>query len=357
MRICLIVEHPHARMGGAEIQCYLLAKRLATRGHEVHYICYLDPPKKDPELVFHVVKRWKSSRNALITRPISSLVHIRNLFLALDEASCQIYLQTCPKLVTGITALFCEVKGRIFVYRAANVKDADLTFSQEKGWPEISWMRRKIYAYGIRKAKIIVCNSVKIARDFSMLGKKAIVIPNGQPIVPLKRIPDKEGYVLWVARLNRVKRPEILIEVARRLPQYTFIMVGRGRYKLPKLPKNVKFLGFKTGKALRSLYEKAAIFLNTSLIEGFPNTLIEAGMYYTPYVTFYDPDDVVKRYELGFHVKSIGEAVQSIKELMQNPSLRKRMGINIRRYVEKNHNIETTVNLYEKLFKYLLSKI
>jgi len=79
-------------------------------------------------------------------------------------------------------------------------------------------------------------------------------------------------------------------------------------------------------------------------------------MYYTPYVTFYDPDDVVKRYELGFHVNSVEEAVWSIKELMQNPALRRRMGMSIRRYVEKNHNIEKTVKAYESLFQKLLDK-
>ena len=42
---------------------------------------------------------------------------------------------------------------------------------------------------------------------------------------------------------------------------------------------------------------------------------------------------------------------------MQNPDLRRKMGMNIRKYVEKNHNIEMTVKLYEKLFKELLNEV
>ena len=346
MKISFVAELPQARMGGAEVQCYMIAERLALKEHEIHYICYEKAPEPlKINLTIHNIG-GNSSRRAL--------KHVTSFFSALKEADCDIYLQTCPRLATGLTALFCKLHNRVFVYRAVNLKDADLSFSKEYYWPDVKWWFKKAYSYGIKQADAIVCNSVRVAGKFKETVKSpVIVIPNGHPIKPLKNIPPKERYILWAARLVKVKRPHLLVEIARRLPQYTFIMVGRGNYRLPGLPQNVKFLGFKTGEALKSLYEKAAIFLNTSLVEGFPNTLIEAGIYYTPYITFYDPDDVVKRYELGFHVSSIEEAVQSIKELMQNLDLRRRMGMNIRRYVEMNHDIEKVVNAYEKLFEVL----
>lgn len=167
-------------------------------------------------------------------------------------------------------------------------------------------------------------------------------------------MPEKKQYILWVARLTKVKRPQLLIEIAKRLPHYRFIMVGKGDYKSLDFPENLQFLGFKPGEELEELYKRASVFINTSAIEGFPNTLIEAGIYYTPYISFYDPDDVIKKYNLGYAVKNVDEAVRAVTDLMEDASLRAKMGSNIRRYVEVNHDIEKTVKAYEELFKELI---
>ena len=349
MRICFVAELPQAKMGGAEVQCYMIAERLMLKGYEIHYICYkkpLDTIKID--LTIHNIGEKASQ---------GTLKHITSLFSAFKKADCDLYLQTCPRLATGLTALFCKLYNRIFVYRAVNLKDADLSFSKEYYWPDVRWCFKKMYSYGVRRADAIACNSMRVAEKFRESVKSpVIVIPNGHPIKPLREMPSKKRYILWVARLTDVKRPHLLIEIAKRLPQYTFIMVGKGDYKRLDFPENVRFLGFKTGGELEKLYENASVFINTSLIEGFPNTLIEAGIHYTPYITFYDPDDVVQRYELGFRVKDIDEAVQAIETIMESPALMRKMGYNIRRYVVKNHDINKTVEAYEKLFKKLLSR-
>lgn len=348
MKICFIAELPQAKMGGAEIQCYMLAKNLARKGHEIHYICYRKMSPVHNEFKVHWIRGMYT-----ITDPIQ---HVISLFSALNDANCDIYLETCPRLATGLVASFCKARGRVFIYRAASLKDADLNFSRKLGWPDVPWYFKIAYRFGIRAADIIVCNSVRVAEEFSKLGRRALVIPNGHPIEPLTEPPEKDDFILWVARLAKIKRPGLLIKIASRLPQYRFIMVGEGGHKFPKLPDNVRFLGFKTGEELKELYKHASILLITSLVEGFPNTLIEAGIYYTPCVSFYDPDNVIKKYELGYVVDNLDDAVQAIRRLMENSTVRARMGANIRRYVERNHDIKKTVEAYERLFHELLSK-
>ena len=95
------------------------------------------------------------------------------------------------------------------MYRAASLKDADFNFSQKLGWPNVKWYFKAAYRFGIRGADVIVCNSSRVAEKFSKAGKRALVIPNGHPIKPLKEPPKKEDFILWVARLIKVKRPEL----------------------------------------------------------------------------------------------------------------------------------------------------
>lgn len=144
-------------MGGAENQCYMIAERLASKGHEIHYVCYKATlGDRSSKLTIHEV-RERASR--------SSVNHIISLFSTLKQADCEAYLQTCPKLATGLTAFFCKLNGKVFVYRAASLKDANLTFSMEYSWPKISWWFKKLYSYGIKNADTIVCNSKRVAEN------------------------------------------------------------------------------------------------------------------------------------------------------------------------------------------------
>jgi len=289
---------------------------------------------------------------------LRAVSNILSLIRALEKANCDIYFQSGAGFDTGLVAAYCKWSNKIFVYRAALLWDADLSFSRECGWHSFKKTTKLSYHFGVTNADAIVCNSETIANKFrkQLPNKKIVMIRNGYPIRKLEGPPEKKGYVLWASRLTWYKRPGLLIEIAKRLPNYRFIAVGRGDYDFSRAPRNLHFLGFKNGEELYDLFKHANLFLNTSLVEGFPNTLIESGIYYTPYVTFYDPENIVKNYQLGFQIRSIDEAVQAISELMENPSLRRKMGINIRKYVEENHDIDNIVTEYETLFDELTKR-
>jgi len=74
----------------------------------------------------------------------------------------------------------------------------------------------------------------------------------------------------------------------------------------------------------------------------------------TPYISFVDPDEVICRYKLGFHVRSFPELVQKTELLVKDSHLEREIGANIRSYVEKEHNLEDTVSEYDELLRSLL---
>ena len=89
--------------------------------------------------------------------------------------------------------------------------------------------------------------------------------------------------------------------------------------------------------------------VNTSIIEGFPNTLVEAGMYSLPYVSFLDPDSVIKNFAVGVSVSNLNEMVETIKWLSEHENLRQTFGANARKYVSQFHNINKTVQEWERI--------
>lgn len=93
--------------------------------------------------------------------------------------------------------------------------------------------------------------------------------------------------VTWAHRLSSEKRPEILIEIAKNMPDYNFILCGEGNLKqtiVSSMPKNCKYLGSPTN--LKDIFEKTSVFISTSDQEAFGYSVGEAILSGVPVVSF-----------------------------------------------------------------------
>ena len=89
---------------------------------------------------------------------------------------------------------------------------------------------------------------------------------------------DEGINVLWMGRLTQVKRPERVIEIARRFPKVNFIMAGDGELHNSiriNAPNNLHLLGIRNSDEMWNI---ADLVLLTSDSEGMPLTLIEGQM-------------------------------------------------------------------------------
>ena len=82
---------------------------------------------------------------------------------------------------------------------------------------------------------------------------------------------------------------------------------------------NLTFHGQVPYHDVNELYSRARIFVNTSDMEGFPNSYLQAWARGTPVVAFFDPDGVIAREGLGRVVGNLAEMRAAVLELLQQP--------------------------------------
>jgi glycosyltransferase involved in cell wall biosynthesis len=100
------------------------------------------------------------------------------------------------------------------------------------------------------------------------------------------RVAGDAAVVAVVGRLIGIKRPDRMLEVARRLPDVTFLVAGEGAL-LDQVrrdaPANVRLLGWRAD--VEAVYAAADVALVTSDNEGMPVSLVEAALCGTPAVS------------------------------------------------------------------------
>jgi glycosyltransferase involved in cell wall biosynthesis len=245
------------------------------------------------------------------------------------------------------------------VFRAATIMDAELDFAEMLRPAGPGFVRGYLHALTLKHARVIVANAQYVADAFKrVLPRKNIwFIPNGRKIEPVGR--SDRSHVLWIARFEKEKNPLVFVSLARQLPHISFVMCGFGSLADDIARRagdlaNLTVLNSVSDETKRNLLATAFVVVNTSVAEGFPNTLIEAGLMAVPYVSFVDPDEVICRYKLGFHVASFSALVEKVELLVQDRDLREQIGRNIRAYVEKYHDLKNTVAEYDRLLRSLL---
>lgn len=165
--------------------------------------------------------------------------------------------------------------------------------------------------------------------------------------------------VLWMGRFVEVKRPELLIEIARRFPDDHFLMAGDGplRKKFEcEAPKNVKFLGWQPRDTLLSV---ADVLVSTSESEGMPLGLIEAQMSGIPVIApnVGSISEVIIDHNTGFLVSSdMTEVDEKLKLLLQSKQRRDMFSENAYRHSIRNFSLDKLLKNHMEVYREVLSR-
>ncbi len=151
----------------------------------------------------------------------------------------------------------------------------------------------------------------------------------------------------------RKKKPELFVEIAKKLPNYKFIMIGSDSPNYPKekilniKPNNLEYIGKLSLEETNEYFKKAWILISISKREGFPNTFLQAFKYKTVVVSLeVDPDDILKNYKIGFLVNDVENAVKVIKQIIENENLRIEIVNRAYNYLIENHKVDNVLRLF-----------
>lgn len=360
MKVCVvslnIVPYYHrssrGQYGGAEVQTAVLADAFAAAGAEVCLVARdVEPAMEFP----HPVENAFDSRAGL---PGLRFYYPRlpGILDALERADADVYFQHCAGVETGLTAWHCKRHSRAFVYFAGSDTDFLRREARVPGLRD-----RLLFFWGLKHATAIVAqNERQAAACREHLGRESTVIPTAVALGEWSGA-EGDGSVVWVGALRRIKGPFEFVRLARAMPERRFVMIGGGVASEPETAravrdeadgvKNLTLTGRIPHDEVEGYLRRAALLVNTSRVEGFPNAFLEAWQNGLPVVSFVDVDGILSGEGVGVVCDGPGEMAGAVERLLGDADRRLVMGTRARRLIEDRYGAPALAAKYMKLFQ------
>lgn len=349
-------RYAHLQPGGEERQHALLARAFAQRGHEVSLVVFdRGQPAETTIDGVRLIRAYAPERGL----PVVRFFHPRTtgVWRALAHADADVVYVSCAGALVGQVAAWTRRHGRALVFRIASDTDCDpqrLLVPQPKD--------RWLYRYGLRAADRIVAQTehqrIAMREGYGLHAHRLPLVVD--PAETVLDEPARDIDVIWIANLRRLKRPDRFLELAGRLPHARLHLVG-GRYDddthteqatieaLKRYP-NVQWHGRVEQAQALSLLARAKVFVNTSDVEGFPNTYLQAWERGVPVATFIDPDGIIGQEGLGAHVASVDALATRVGAWLSDRDRWQHVSQRVRAYSAQHHRVDRVVEDYEHVF-------
>jgi len=359
VKLCFVVNHPKYLVGGAERQSLELARLLSARDFEVHVlssgrISGRREVFEDSGVTVHVIRRRSQTALGTILQSIDMISEMASI-------NADVYYQRVASALTWLVWVFTVVSGKRFVFGMSFLWDADLASTRrlyDGSWLDKVGIARALYRQGLLHAAAIIAQTND---QFRALGDSAkgrcTVVPSLSNVAVGRKEKAKPPFVLWLARMDWYKEPMTFIALAKDLPKVEFKMAGSGplevlvRREAEKIP-NLSLLGAKPIEEADALCGAASLVVNTSVVEGFPNTLLQAAAQGTPFVSLhYDPDGVIEDNGLGVFARTFETLKVEVESLLTDEKKRSAMGEKGMDYVRRVHGRDRVAGIYTEILR------
>lgn len=353
----LVNDGKLAAVGGAEVQQALIAKLLVRDGFRVTVLTrdFGQPAiqiidglelHKLPSIGARGVPglRWMVPRLTDIESSLSGL------------APDFIYLR-CASAYLAPVVRYAKRAGATTIFAGAS----DYDFSNRRS-PHMTIRDWALFRWGLKRADIVLGQNLHQVQEARVnLGIAARLCPNFFSDGAVEAV-DFAGPVIWVGAMGRGKRPDLFLDLVERLPAINFEMVGgpvmddggaaafeslKGRAS--SLP-NLVFRGFVPPQEVSEIFDRASLLVNTSPVEGFPNTFLQSWIRGVPTVSFVRPQ--VDSDESGTiaceTLEEMGKAIVRLKSDYDDWHRRSRF---VKEVFEKYHSDTAALQCYRSILK------
>ena len=186
---------------------------------------------------------------------------------------------------------------------------------------------------------------------------KALLVRNGvsiDDVHALKRAKTGTDFVVGtMGRLSPQKNPKLFNDIAEKFPLIKFIWIGDGELRKHITAENITIMGWMPREKALDLVNEFDIYIQTSLWEGLPFTIIEAMILERPIVAnnVIGNKDAVSHNENGYLCNSTENFEKAIQQLINDQSLKLKMGeqshLIAKKLFDRNQNFKTLLAIYQ----------
>ncbi len=347
--------HPDDKIGGAELQSWLLAKELADH-HDVTFLAVRSDNEKDTVTEQNGVSVIKLSKARKF-----SLRELRRIYRCVRSVAPDV--------------IHLRMFDYIFLFKFASIRcDLPVVYHISSMYNchairpgPLRQVVRKTRHLGnyllMRHLAGLVCQTNDQKKEIGKTNRAITVVRNSAVGNWDGNSDQDEQLILWVGNIKSLKRPLDFVRIAEQFSttQFRFLMIGfpqdRGlARKIVNRSRHLDNLEFIPGvpiSEIGSYFRKASIFVSTSEVEGYPNTFIQAIQSATPVISLaLDPDNVLTRYQVGICVPDLGRLATCLEGLLNDEKRLNAMRHNTRRCFDEHFDI---VHNAKGLEQYLLS--
>ena len=372
LSVCFVAPHvwpvfsgdPRIKVvGGAEVQQAIIARLLAASGFRVSLVT-LDYGQPDGVVIDGVTVYKAFTPDGGV--PVLRFLHPRlsSMLRAMRAADADVYYYRSTSMWAGVMAEFARRHGRRSIYAGASDRD----FAPGTGG-QIRYARdRWLFRHAMRTVDhIVVQNLQQQEACRATFGRESTFIPSCYQLPEgsrSRRESDADGLVLWVGTIQQHKRPELLLELARRLPQRRFVMIGgpmpghgelyeRIRQEAAALP-NVEFKGFLPLAEVEPWFDRARVHVLTSRFEGMPNVFLQAWARGVPTVASIDVGARLDGQPVYPAYDDIDAFAAHVDKLFREDGSWQTASARCRGYFDRNHSPAEVLARYSSLLRELV---